>query len=1079
MHEVETIESLLREYDDCRTDVECQRIVVRLDAVRTRLHATSYMNGRPTPGAPDFACAIAANDKSLLRNSGETGAEDACATDHFALTPHQVFVKQFMRSYNGLLLYHGVGTGKTCTAITVAEAMLQQNGGPFRRPALVIMPKTLKSRFRRQVFDAARVDADTGDSLQCTGAEYLRMVPDYMSLQKDELQRRVDAVIAERYHLYTFVEFANHVQRMVDAVHQRVSDPEERDARVARQVRAFMSDRLVIIDEAHNLKTDEDSADKIVPPLVELALRHAHNCKLLLLTATPMFDRASEIVWLMNLLLLNDKRPLLDARSLFQSGAGDEETDGQDILRPGAAEALAATFRGYVSHVHADDHPMLFPTLLTPDVDVNARGSVFPPAEYPKLDAYGRAIPKSQQLRDTQLVRSTMLKGGLQHLTYQSLAQNTWRNQDVAASDQTERSSLGTLIEMSNIVYPAEEERDRVGARGLRACFVRRANGKYAYAPAVLKHHGEFLDGAHLGIHAPKLATVLRYVQSCTGIAFVYSRWLSSGLVPLAMALEHAGFDRYEGSNLLSRGPSRNARGSFRYVLLSGDAKLSPDNDRAIRAVNADGNATGDVVKVVLCSTVGTEGLDFKNIREMHLVDPWYNFSRMHQTIGRAVRRCSHVQLPPSHRNVTVYHHACVAAETERRESIDFRVYRIAEIKQRVVDVIQASMKANAVDCVLNASTAASYTMDIVTSQGTVVKNWKVTAGRGAACSCKPQESEQGFATRDLPSLDIGSALEDHVPPYARRIATMFRKVQRPAYAYDDLRDACAASLKDRFDERVMLVALQSLLRDRTLAYVGGVYVSFAHVQESPSMRLRLPPAPSREDATGDVFETLQGRIQAVRRHLDSAKGFEDALVDHAVDRLRSDELRMVVTSLVRGLTQRPSQVLSAFETQVLQSLRRSGGLVGTWPRIDYYFDSALHHPCFHHVLPSGDIVPCTRQQNQALLQQASSSRPWPAGYRAFMSFRKGIPHFKLWHDGKEHSQGYVCQQTSMLTTQALKRRIATLHRHVLKGDRKHVKTVMCDAYELVLRSRGEADFARPLHHYVCSMSASKQSGRS
>ena len=47
-----------------------------------------------------------------------------CNEKEFELMPHQKFVRNFLSSmtpYNGVLLYHGLGTGKTCTAISVAE----------------------------------------------------------------------------------------------------------------------------------------------------------------------------------------------------------------------------------------------------------------------------------------------------------------------------------------------------------------------------------------------------------------------------------------------------------------------------------------------------------------------------------------------------------------------------------------------------------------------------------------------------------------------------------------------------------------------------------------------------------------------------------------------------------------------------------------------------------------------------------------------------------------------------------------------------------------------------------------------
>ena len=53
----------------------------------------------------------------------EEMAEKLCNAT-YELAPHQQFVRNFLSSqtpYNSLLLYHGLGSGKTCSAISVAE----------------------------------------------------------------------------------------------------------------------------------------------------------------------------------------------------------------------------------------------------------------------------------------------------------------------------------------------------------------------------------------------------------------------------------------------------------------------------------------------------------------------------------------------------------------------------------------------------------------------------------------------------------------------------------------------------------------------------------------------------------------------------------------------------------------------------------------------------------------------------------------------------------------------------------------------------------------------------------------------
>ena len=56
-------------------------------------------------------------------------------------------------------------------------------------------------------------------------------------------------------------------------------------------------------------------------------------------------------------------------------------------------------------------------------------------------------------------------------------------------------------------------------------------------------------------------------------------------------------------------------------------------------------NKDGEKIKVILITKAAAEGLDFKNVRQIHIIDPWYNMNRIEQIIGRGVRTCSHKDL--------------------------------------------------------------------------------------------------------------------------------------------------------------------------------------------------------------------------------------------------------------------------------------------------------------------------------------------------------------------------------------------------------------------------------------------------
>ena len=90
----------------------------------------------------------------------EEQAKKLCDAD-FDLVPHQIFVKNFLSfqtPYNSLLLYHGLGTGKTCSAISVAEEMrtyLNQLG--ISQRIIVVASPNVQENFKLQLFDERKL----------------------------------------------------------------------------------------------------------------------------------------------------------------------------------------------------------------------------------------------------------------------------------------------------------------------------------------------------------------------------------------------------------------------------------------------------------------------------------------------------------------------------------------------------------------------------------------------------------------------------------------------------------------------------------------------------------------------------------------------------------------------------------------------------------------------------------------------------------------------------------------------------------------------------------------------------------
>ena len=237
-----------------------------------------------------------------------------------------------------------------------------------------------------------------------------------------------------------------------------------------------------------------------------------------------------------------------------------------------------------------------------------------------------------------------------------------------------------------------------------------------------------------IGKYSAKIKTVSNYIYNTKtgkvsdGIILIYSSYIDAGVIPMALALEEMGFTRYgeKSKPLFKNTPSPvvdvrtmkppTVKKDFkpaRYIMITGDPRISPNNDADVKAItsndnlfekDADGNIidiSGEKIKVVLISQAGSEGLDFKAIRQVHILEPWYNVNRIEQIIGRAVRNFSHKDLPFSKRNVQIFLYGTIL-ENPEEEAADLYVYRISELKAVKIGNVSRLLKQTAVDCIIN-----------------------------------------------------------------------------------------------------------------------------------------------------------------------------------------------------------------------------------------------------------------------------------------------------------------------------------------------------------------------------------------
>jgi len=482
---------------------------------------------------------------------------------------------------------------------------------------------------------------------------------------------------------------------------------------------------MLVIDEVHNLRVADNGTIKPSSENLLTLVSSTVNMKLLLLSATPMFNDYLEIIWLLNILNLNDKRYPITIREIFDSkGNFQQNKRGEEIGK----ELLVQKMIGYISYVRGNN-PFTFPYGIYPREAMNNDSLLTLLNDdiwtYPTTQLNGAAIVEPINILDLTMT----VIGDYQHQGY-NFVLDSLRKRYKTLNDPNKGLSYTILeppLQALNMIYPhidmGNEDEDgdlytyMYGKKGLERSmrFDIRTKRDFSYKDTTLKNFGRILSPTEIGKYSGKIAYICQKIRESEGIIFIYSQYIDGGAVPMALALEEMGITRHGNVGSLFKSPpvpaidaltlepaskSNSVANPAKYIMITGDKTLTPDVKIDLKAITAADNVHGEKVKVVIVSRAGSEGLDFKNIRQTHLLDPWYNLNRSDQIIGRSIRNKSHCALPFEERNVEIYLYGTRLNTTV--EAADMYIYRLAENKAKKIAVITRILKENAVDCLLN-----------------------------------------------------------------------------------------------------------------------------------------------------------------------------------------------------------------------------------------------------------------------------------------------------------------------------------------------------------------------------------------
>ena len=768
---------------------------------------------------------------------------DDLSKAEFELSPHQAFIKNFVSlqtPYNSLLLYHGLGSGKTCSAIGVSEEerdYMKQMG--ITKRIIIVASENVQDNFKLQLFDERKLKLVNGiwNIKSCVGNKLLKEInpTNIKNFPKENIITQIKNLINKYYLFLGYGQFANYIIKIINyddeierrkenskkikqkvnekVITEKVKDQDIKitlNPRILKKLRNEFNNRLIIIDEVHNIRITDDNENKKVAINLELLVKSALNMKFLLLSATPMYNSYKEIIWLLNLMNTNDRRGRIEIKDIFDKN-GEFKKNGEELLIRKAT--------GYISFVRGEN-PYTFPYKVYPSEF--AIENTFPTISYPSYQMNLKKIKDENKSRILSLYLNTIgncnLCGNCQYCVYKYIIYNL-RNKIFSTTtktgihrempsfenmesfgytllqiplesliisypiqglkeiinsipkedysekisedfieeineSQTENELPGTIDSLNDlseeplqelnensidkiekIVKPSDKQikpakqnnfiidpNNLTGKKGLERTmdFIDSKSppekGKFKYKKSTLDNYGKFFSQEIIGKYSSKIKSILENIKISKGIILIYSQYIDGGLIPVALALEEMGFTRYgkEVNSLFEtpptpvidvktmKPPTDKKFMPARYSMITGDPRLSPNNDYEVKGLTNEDNKDGNRVKIVLISKAGSEGIDLKYIRQVHILEPWYNMNRLDQIVGRAVRNFSHKDLDFEERNVQIFMYGTILEEENKEESADLYVYRIAEYKAIQIGKISRILKETSIDCIIN-----------------------------------------------------------------------------------------------------------------------------------------------------------------------------------------------------------------------------------------------------------------------------------------------------------------------------------------------------------------------------------------
>jgi hypothetical protein len=615
--------------------------------------------------------------------------------------------------YKGILLMHGVGSGKTMSSIRIAEQFKEQVKKYNTKIYVLVPGPNTKENFKKELINV-------------TGETYLKNKEELNQLSKHDVEIEKKNAIVSALQYYKILSYKTFYKKVLGEkiVEKKIDDNEKikatyRKTEEGEYEREIVIDRItnmdnsiIIVDEAHNISGNEYGE------ALKHIIKNSQNLRIILLTATPMINLADEIVDLLN--FIRPENDLIERDKIFM---GDKNYNMQ--LKSGGLEYLKEKANGYVSF-YRGSIPYTFAKRVEKGIIPN--DLLFTPV----VKCYMEKFQFKTYLETTKNFKDTLDRGSSAASNFVFPVLNKDKN-DIIGSYSTE--GFNTLISQLNT--DGNKLRSLINKKFFKGKLSKEEETTFIYENDKKNITGSILKLDYIKTFSVKFYKIIMRLAKLVdtnkgpGTAFIYSNLVKAGGMELfAEALIVNGYLEYlEDGNYDIKDETLDYKTGLTFkefkkqkknindfkpstfILITGSTEEGSEDlpevkQKIIRDVFNDVNNTdGKNIKFVLGSRVMNEGVTLKNVKEVHILDVFYNIPKAEQVIGRAIRMCVHKDVITDEYmfpKVRIYRYVVAVDNTDPTLlSTDEILYQKAELKYLLVKEVEKVLKEVAIDCPL------------------------------------------------------------------------------------------------------------------------------------------------------------------------------------------------------------------------------------------------------------------------------------------------------------------------------------------------------------------------------------------